>query len=179
MPVRDAPSRRQGRRVDAIEVALESGPRGDALGAVLDRRDRDANHVGTTGWARRSRIRDAARTDPSTPRTTIATPNHRLLRSAPTPEPGGWMITRRSGERLVTSPRASAAEPYRELIADALDRGRNAMVIWQEPVDEQGFTGGYASVRRLVARLRGQVGRATIRARTVSEYAFEHAGARR
>ena len=29
------------------------------------------------------------------------------------------------------APSASACEPYRELIAEALDRGRNAMAIWQ------------------------------------------------
>jgi transposase len=62
-------------------------------------------------------------------------------------------------ERPVASPRASAAEPYRELIVDAINRGRNAMVIWQDLVDEHGFAGGYSSVRRFVVRLRERVGR--------------------
>ena len=48
------------------------------------------------------------------------------------------------------APTASACEPYRELIADALGRGRNAMAIWQDLVDGHGFTGRYASVRRFV-----------------------------
>ena len=50
---------------------------------------------------------------------------------------------------------ASASEPYRELIALELDRGRNAMGIWQDLVDRHGFTGGYQSVKRFVRMLRG------------------------
>ncbi|MGH2824565.1 MAG: IS21 family transposase, partial [Thermoleophilaceae bacterium] len=46
-------------------------------------------------------------------------------------------------------------EPYRELITAALDRGRNARAIWQDLVDDHGFAGGYASVRRFVVKLRG------------------------
>lgn len=53
------------------------------------------------------------------------------------------------------APTASACEPYRELIADGVRRGRNAMAIWQGLVDEHGFTGRYASVRRFVGRVRG------------------------
>lgn len=49
---------------------------------------------------------------------------------------------------------ASACEPYRELIEDAVRRGRNAMVIWQQLVDEHGFAAKYVSVRRFVAKLR-------------------------
>jgi transposase len=50
---------------------------------------------------------------------------------------------------------ASASEPWRELIEVALSRGRNAMSIWQELVDQHGFTGAYESVKRYVRRLRG------------------------
>jgi transposase len=50
---------------------------------------------------------------------------------------------------------ASACEPYRELIAEALGRGRNAMAIWQDLVDDHGFVARYASVRRFVVTLRG------------------------
>jgi hypothetical protein len=45
---------------------------------------------------------------------------------------------------------ASSCEPYRELIAQELERGRNAMGIWQDLVDSHGFAGGYQSVRRFV-----------------------------
>jgi transposase len=53
------------------------------------------------------------------------------------------------------APSASACEPYRELIAEALSRGRNAVAIWQDLVDDHGFAAQYASVRRFVVRLRG------------------------
>ncbi len=53
------------------------------------------------------------------------------------------------------APSASACVPYRDLIAEALGRGRNARAIWQDLVDEHGFTAGYASVRRFVRQLRG------------------------
>ena len=48
------------------------------------------------------------------------------------------------------APSASACEPYRELIAEALGRGRNAVAIWQDLVDDHGFRARYASVRRFV-----------------------------
>jgi transposase len=54
------------------------------------------------------------------------------------------------------APSASACEPYRELIELALGRGRNAVAIWQDLVDEHGYAGRYASVRRFVRKLRGQ-----------------------
>jgi len=53
------------------------------------------------------------------------------------------------------APSASACEPYRELIVEALGHGRNAMAIWQDLVDDHGFAARYASVRRFVVNLRG------------------------
>lgn len=53
------------------------------------------------------------------------------------------------------APSASACEPYRELISAALERGRNAVAIWQDLVDDHGFPARYASVRRFVRQLRG------------------------
>ena len=61
------------------------------------------------------------------------------------------------GETASRAPTASACEPYRELITQALRHGRNAMAIWQDLVDDQGFTGRYASVRRFVRTLRRTV----------------------
>ena len=57
--------------------------------------------------------------------------------------------------RATRAPSASACAPYRELIAEALGRGRNAVAIYQDLVDDHGFTGKYASVRRFVRKLRG------------------------
>jgi len=52
-----------------------------------------------------------------------------------------------------TRPR-SAAEPYREAIEAALARGLTAQRIWQDLREEYGYGHGYASVKRLVRRLR-------------------------
>jgi len=54
------------------------------------------------------------------------------------------------------APAASACEPYRELIDAALARGRDAMAIWRDLVDDHGFPAQYSSVRRFVIALRGQ-----------------------
>jgi transposase len=53
------------------------------------------------------------------------------------------------------APASSACEPYRDVIAEALGLGRNAVAIWQDLVDDHGFTARYASVRRFVVKLRG------------------------
>jgi len=52
--------------------------------------------------------------------------------------------------------KSSACEVYRELIELALSRGRNAKSIWQDLVDDHGFTGHYQSVKRFVRKLRGK-----------------------
>ena len=54
------------------------------------------------------------------------------------------------------APTASACAAYRELIEAALGRGRDAMAIWRDLVDDHGFPAQYASVRRFVIALRGQ-----------------------
>jgi transposase len=57
------------------------------------------------------------------------------------------------------SPQASACEPYWEWIEEAVRRGRTAMAIWQDLVDDHGFACGYASVKRFVAKLRTEAPR--------------------
>ncbi|HVP61247.1 MAG TPA: IS21 family transposase [Myxococcaceae bacterium] len=52
------------------------------------------------------------------------------------------------------APAASACEPYREVIEAAFAAGRNATAIWQDLVDDHGFSAQYASVKRFVARLK-------------------------
>jgi transposase len=54
---------------------------------------------------------------------------------------------------VVTGP--SACEPYREAIDLGLNRGRNAMAIWQDLVSEYGFASSYQSVQRFVRKRRG------------------------
>jgi hypothetical protein len=50
---------------------------------------------------------------------------------------------------------ASACEPYRETIELWLSRGRNAMAIWQDLVDQHGFCSGYQTVKRFTRKLHG------------------------
>jgi len=49
----------------------------------------------------------------------------------------------------------SFCEPFREAIELGLSRDRNAMAIWQDLVSENGFNGGYQTVKRFVRKLRG------------------------
>ena len=60
----------------------------------------------------------------------------------------------------VSPPKArtlSHCEPYRELIEAGLQRGRNAMAIWQDLVTDQGFAHSYQSVKRFVNKLQPRV----------------------
>jgi transposase len=52
-------------------------------------------------------------------------------------------------------PSGSVCEVYREVIELGLSRGRNAKAIWQDLVDDHGFSGDYQSVKRFVRKLRG------------------------
>ena len=49
----------------------------------------------------------------------------------------------------------SLCEPHREWITQAIEQDRNAVAIWQDLVDQHGFTGRYNSVKRYVRELRG------------------------
>ena len=51
---------------------------------------------------------------------------------------------------------ASACEPFREAVELGLSRGRDATAIWQDLVAENGFDGGYQTVKRYVRKLRGK-----------------------
>jgi transposase len=56
------------------------------------------------------------------------------------------------------SPTASACEPFFDFIQLSLSKGRNAKAIYQDLVDDHGFTGRYQSVKRFVRQLRGRTG---------------------
>ena len=84
---------------------------------------------------------DAAPRGPAKPATTEEVSTDSALRKWP-PVPG-------------RAPQASACEPYRDVIVEAMGRGRNAVGIYQDLVDGHGFVGRYASVRRFVSKLRG------------------------
>jgi transposase len=55
------------------------------------------------------------------------------------------------------SHQTSKCVPYRDFIEESLRKGRNAMAIWQDLVDDHAFSGRYASVYRFVAGMRGEV----------------------
>jgi transposase len=73
----------------------------------------------------------------------------------PDSKPANGVITDSGGGTPKPSTTASASEPYRELIEQALTKGRNAKAIWQDLVDDHGFAGGYQSVKRFINKLRG------------------------
>jgi transposase len=70
-------------------------------------------------------------------------------------DPTGENPPMEAAPRPGRSPSASACEPYREIIEAALSKGRNAVAIYQDLVDTQGFAARYASVKRFVRKLRG------------------------
>jgi hypothetical protein len=55
-------------------------------------------------------------------------------------------------------PTASVCEPFLDFIEVSLSQGRNAKAIYQDLVDDHGFTARYQSVKRFVRQLRGQTG---------------------
>jgi len=62
-------------------------------------------------------------------------------------------VTPDSGVAKPSSP--STCEPFRDIIEEALSRGRNAKGIWQNLVDDHSFTGSYQSVKCFVRRHAG------------------------
>jgi transposase len=120
------------------------------------RRETASAYLKATGIAvrkprrRRPPAKPASRvsTDPANPASEVSTDPAALPPGLVDPSPWPPPASR--------APTASACEPYRELIELALGRGRNAMAIWQDLVDDHGFAARYASVRRFVVKLRGQ-----------------------
>jgi transposase len=94
----------------------------------------------------------------------VRDPRHRQLASSkPASEVSTDPATLPSGitgpltwPRAGRAPAASACAPYRELIEVGLTRGRDAMAIWRDLVDDHGFPARYASVRRFVVKLQGE-----------------------
>jgi transposase len=63
-------------------------------------------------------------------------------------------VTAREPQAASCHSARSACDPYREFIEASLAKGRNAMAIWQDLVDDCGFAHRYASVKRYVRGLR-------------------------
>ncbi len=78
-----------------------------------------------------------------TPAQDSAPPDSKPANEAPTDSTGCQSAT------------ASVCEPYRDFIELSLSKGRNAKAIYQDLVDDHGFTGRYSSVKRFVRHCRG------------------------
>jgi transposase len=109
------------------------------------------------------------RLPPSKPAIGVTTDSGPLLGSKPANEAGvttdSPVVNPAGGTEPVTpdlepprpspSPSTSACLSFHEVIEAELAKGRNAMGIWQDLVDRNGFTGAYESVKRYVRKLRG------------------------
>ncbi len=78
----------------------------------------------------------------------------------PKPANGGQVSTDSRGPAGAPrpGPHTSRSEANRNFIEESLDKGRNAVAIYQDLVDGHGFTASYKSVARFVARLRRERG---------------------
>ena len=114
-------------------------------GATGVRRETVSGYLKAAGVAVRGRGGRPAQWPPPNPATTEVVSTDSVIPVAVAEEP---VVPTRA-------PSASVCEPYRALILDGIRRGRNAMAIWQDLVDQHGFAGRYASVRRYVRRVRG------------------------
>ena len=116
------------------------------------RRETASGYLKTAGVVVRGRGRPGAR--PANP--AISSEVSTDPSPAPAADTGTGDAAPASGDQPSRAPQASACEPYRELIVAALGRGRNAMAIWQDLVDDHGFAARYASVRRFVSSVQQQ-----------------------
>jgi len=126
-------------------IQQETGIRRETAGAYLKAAGVAVRSPG--GWGRRAPAKPANEVSPD-PEALAATSEAKPANevspdSAPLPAPG-------------RSPSASACEPYFDFIDLSLGKGRNAKAIYQDLVDDHGFTGRYQSVKRFVRQLRGQ-----------------------
>ncbi|MGH7294399.1 MAG: IS21 family transposase, partial [Polyangiaceae bacterium] len=71
------------------------------------------------------------------------------------PKPANEAIPDSGWPGASRSPAASACEVHRDVIEEALERGRNAKAIYQDLVVDHGFGARYSSVLRFVQKLRG------------------------
>jgi transposase len=71
-------------------------------------------------------------------------------------KPANEVTTGFGVELEAVNPKRSVCEPFREAIELGLSRGRDATAIWQDLVAENGFDGGYQTVKRYVRKLRGK-----------------------
>ena len=72
------------------------------------------------------------------------------------PGPDGIAVSALVPRRVVNGATTSACEPHRAWIETQVALGRNAVSVFQDLVDQQGFTHQYNSVKRFVATLKAR-----------------------
>jgi len=108
------------------------------------------------GWGRRAKPAIQVTTDSAPAKRENSAPKtHEVSKPAieVTTDPG----SAKESANPAKTPTLSHCEPYRDFIESGLQRGRNAMAIWQDLVSEQGFAHSYQSVRRFVNKLQPSV----------------------
>lgn len=125
-------------------IQAATGVRRETAGAYLKAAGLAVRPAGR--WGHPPKPAKEVSTNPANPASVVSTDSE--APASPPPAPS-WP------PRAQRAPAAGACEPYRELIELAVARGRQAMAIWRDLVDDHGFAGQYASVRRFVRRLRG------------------------
>ncbi len=110
------------------------------------------------GWGRRPPTKPANEASPESP--PISKPANGVSPdSAADPKPANEVSPDSDPVPVPSrSPTASTCEPYLDFIELSLSKGRNAKAIYQDLVDDHGFTGRYQSVKRFVRQLRGRPG---------------------
>ena len=121
-------------------IQKETGVRRETAGTYLKAAGVPVRPPG--GWGRRSPAKPANEVAPDP----AGCPAKPANEAAPDPD---------TPPTPASSPRASRCEPFLEFIELSLSKGRNAKGIWQNLVDDHGFTGGYSGVKRFVRKLRG------------------------
>ena len=119
-------------------IEKETGVRRETAGAYLKAAGIAVRPAGA--WGHRPPAKPANEVSPDS--ADPAKPANEVSPDSGTPQP----------TRHVT---ASHCEGFLEFIELSLAKGRNAKAIWQDLVDDHGFTGRYASVKRFVRKLRG------------------------
>lgn len=90
--------------------------------------------------------------EPNSP--TLATGSEAVSSEIPPPRPPDGNASRSDSKLRIPKHAKSACEPYREWIEGEVDKGRNAVSIYQDLVEQYAFTHCYNSVKRFVRCLR-------------------------
>ena len=139
-------------------IQEETGVRRETASAYLKAAGLAVRSPG--GWGKRpAQTKPANEVSPDFGGDLVASANAVVPSAAPaqdsTPldsKPANEVSTDSAPRRSAT---ASACEPYRDFIELSLSKGRNAKAIYQDLVDDHGFTGRYSSVKRFVRHCRG------------------------